>query len=157
MSRLSPSIILVWSPDGVSLPVNDATQDGVSFPLNLDGYVTSSTFTSVPVYLGNVDAYSLAFTCPSTGSPVGTVGLQACNDRPRLADQPDSKLANWIPLYFLPQGGSTPVSTQSVSGATQVLFEELVCSYRWVRLVYTATSGSITATAKIQIKGAMGS
>lgn len=111
---------------------------------SIDGYVSSTTFTSEPVFVGRIKMLSATLSCPSTGTPVGTVKLQGCNDRELNSEVPDSSLSNWFDITDL---------SASVSSATVAALEDPDVCYRWVRLVYTRTSGSITATARIQVKG----
>jgi hypothetical protein len=134
-----------------------AGADGISMQapaVLLDGSAAQATsWTSSPIYVGNAQLYSLVLTCPSTGSPVGTVKLQACDDRARVASQmPDPRLTNFYDLVFYDASGNQ-VTSQAVSGASTIAFEETACAYRWVRVVYTATSGSITPTVSLQVKG----
>lgn len=156
-TKLNKQLTLVYSADGVSAVINDSfnsPRPGVGL-LSLDGYAAgTSSFYSEPISLGNANFYSVAFTCLSTGTPVGTVGIEVCDDTSRLNDgRPDANLVNWLPIFFTPASGGSAVSTQAVSGATKILFEELVCTYSWLRLVYTASSGSITVSAKAHLKG----
>ena len=76
----------------------------------------------------------------STGTAVGTVKLQASNDEPMTGLPP----ANFVDI----SGASV-----SVTAAGQFLIPKLDICYKYVRAVYTATSGTGTITAKIHMIG----
>lgn len=131
--------------DGISYQVPAVLLDGSS--------AQGASWTSSPIYVGNAQLYSVVLTCPATGTPVGTVKLQACDDRARNVSQvPDPRLVNFYDLIFYDSAGNQ-VTTQAVSGASTIAFEETACAYRWVRVVYAATSGAITPTVSLQVKG----
>lgn len=123
----------------------------------LDGYTVSASFDSIPFFVGRDLGYTVVISCPSTGTPNATCKLQGCIDpaRGEKGDLPDAGLANavWWDLDLLdPQTNTTSV-TRTISGATTAVFMEDSCMYRWIRLVWTNTSGSAVVTARIQFKG----
>lgn len=147
MSNQQKPVKLLYSPDG-------STISG----LKLDGYVQSANFYSQPQMMKSVDNWSLIFTCPATGSPNGTLQIQASNDEGAKENssgaQSDPSISNWVNLYFWNDATSTFVNSLAVSGASSVLIEENNCTYRWMRIFWTNTSGSITPTAvHLQFKG----
>lgn len=68
----------------------------------------------------------------TSGGAVGTGKLQACDD-PTIA-------SNWVDI---------PSATVSVTGAGSFLIPKIDMAYRWVRLVYTNTSGSGNVTGEL--------
>lgn len=122
-----------------------ADTDGVSpNGTHLDGYSSAASFTSAALFVGASRALLLSIL--AIGTAVGTVKLQACNDASNTTsgpERPSSALANWYDLTF----------TGAVSGDTLVNFSDPDCTYRWVRVVYTRTSGTSTFTVRAQQKG----
>lgn len=110
----------------------------------IDGYISATDITSNPIFLAHVYGYSPSVSWPDDGSPVGTFKLQGCNDiELHAVGQPDANLVDWFDIASSSQASSlgSPLAW-NVNGAM----------YRWIRLVYTASSGSITLKARIQIK-----
>ena len=127
--------------------------DGYAVGVNpLDGYAALDTFNSAPIPVGPWKGYSILVKCPSTGSPAGTVKLQGCNDAERVSGVPDALLVNWFDI----DAGAPRIVSQSISNATTVHLTDPECMYRWVRIKYTRTSGTITITSKIQRKTTRG-
>lgn len=83
-----------------------------------------------------------------TGSPIGTLDLQASNDfgtiKPAGPDQGNPGIVNWTDVT----GSST-----AVSGAGTVLWNFEGAYYKWLRVNYTAASGTGTMTIRINTKG----
>ena len=75
-----------------------------------------------------------------SGSPVGALKIQVSNDDPL-----DSPTQDWVDLAD---------SEIAISSAGTYVFNVEIAYYGWIRLVWTATSGSGTLTAKIVMKGA---
>lgn len=127
-----------------NIPVRiDGYQNSVDPAYYIDGYVAAGSFTTEAIKVGRKTGYSLTFSCLSTGTPVGTIKLQLCNDIERVLDTSDSLLTNWVDI----DGATSPIS-----GASVICFEDREPAYRWMRLVYTRTSGSITATIRLHSK-----
>lgn len=80
---------------------------------------------------------SVQFGWSSGTSPVGVVSVQGSNDT-------DPATATWHTIAGL----SLAVSGNSGSH----LLEDPNCGYRWVRVIYTRTSGTATATIKLIAK-----
>lgn len=123
--------------------------DGYAIGVNpLDGYVVATSFNSSAIPVHRDTGFSVALSCPSTGSPNGTVKLQACNDVERRENVPDANLTNW---FDVASGGNRVVSA-SVTGPGVYHLTDPECMYRWLRVVYTRSSGSITATVRVHLK-----
>lgn len=134
-----------------------------------DGVQTSSTlldgtnaqaasFNSAGFFVGRAMFFKVVVVAPSTGSPVGTLKVQGTIDVSRQAgggsDLPDSGLVNWYDLSFVDPSTGAISTTQAVtsSGGTFV-FQENACGDRYIRVVWTKTSGSITPLVRVQYKG----
>lgn len=127
-----------------NIPVKlDGYQQSNDSQYFISGYVAAGDITSAPIKIARKDGFCLQFTCPATGSPVGVVKLQLCNDSERVLDVADSNLVNWLDI----QNGSS-----AVNGASNIAIEDRCPEYRWLRVVYTRTSGSITATINLHTK-----
>lgn len=80
-----------------------------------------------------------------TGSPVGSLKLQISSDNVAPCDyhvsaDPACNVVNWVDYTG---------STQAVSSSGNFMWNLTFVGYRWLRVVYTATSGSgsLSATA----------
>jgi len=148
-SRLSHPILKL-SLDGLT----PSTTPPTYFDGSPTGVVNQAgSFFSVPIWVDSVDTYRFVFTWPATGTPVGSVKLQACIDEATSSIMtPTVELVNWTDLSFSVNGGSFAVG-QAVSGASSVVLDENRCNYGWVRMFYAATSGLITPTVKMRMKG----
>lgn len=98
---------------------------------------------SVPAALKNIFMYTMAANI--TGTPTGTIKLQASND-PETNDTmplgtPRPEPTNWADIT-----GSTFV----VTTASTIMWNVRYIGYNYVRVVYTDTSGG-TSTATMQI------
>jgi hypothetical protein len=113
----------------------------------ITGTSMASSFATDAVNLISIYAYSIQVVWGGGSSPVGTFKLQGSNDAG------DSGTGQGVtpPVNFT----DITSSPQSISGAPgSILFDVTECSYRWVRLVYTATSGSATISdAMMNVKG----
>lgn len=91
--------------------------------------------------------YVYAIQAVWTGSPVGTLKIQVSNDivPDGVGGDQASNVVNWTDYTN---------SSQSISGAGNFVWNVLEAGYRWVRLVYTKTSGSGTINAVFSGKGA---
>lgn len=104
--------------------------------------------TSNGIYLANIFSYAIQAIWTGGGTPVGTFKLQGSNDNGESgtttlgATQP----TNWTDIT---------TSSQAITGNSgSVLYDAASCGYRWVRLVYTRTSGTATLSANMNTKGA---
>ena len=148
MSHASNSIILQ-----VATSTSDPSRQNPA--VLLDGStVLNATSNSVPVFVGRIQTFCVVASCPSSGTPVGTVKIQGCVDASAHGeDVPDVNLVNWFDMAFIDPTTGLWVTSQAISSATTCVFESTDCSVRYIRLVYTKTSGSCTLSAKAQIKG----
>ena len=103
----------------------------------------TTTINSLGIDLNQVVLYSIQAVF--TGSPVGTLKLQISNDivNPIATGTQAVEVVNWTDYT----GSSTPVTTSG-----NFVWNCLDVGYRWVRLVYTPTSGSGTLNATISGK-----
>lgn len=81
-----------------------------------------------------------------TGSPVGTLSIQVSNDNVAVAAgaNPAANVVNWSDYTG---------SSSAVSGAGNLTYNLTFAGYRWVRLVYTRSSGTGTLNATFTGKG----
>lgn len=127
-----------------------------------NGNMASASVTSIGIDMNQqvVASISAAFT----GSPVGTFKLQISNDIVPVAGgslntngggnygaagipvgtDPAANVVNWSDYTG---------SSQSISAAGNFTWNLLDMGYRWIRLVYTKTSGTGTVNAYITSKG----
>lgn len=108
--------------------------------------VDVSTSVNGPAYWLKL-VYGFAIQAEFSGAPVGTVSLQgSCDAGDNTPEDPEtgSGVVNWTTIKDSPQ---------SVSGAGPVLWNYNGVFYKWVRLVYTATSGTGTVTVTMNTKG----
>ena len=112
----------------------------------LSGGSMATSINSGPLLLAYAFGYSIQFEY--TGSPVGTVTLQGSNDPVPNAKFPQSDFnpTNWTTI----QG--TTITVPTTDGLTGKLNDSGVY-YNWVRLVYTATSGTGSLTVVGNTKG----
>lgn len=100
--------------------------------------------TSLPGLLAHAWGYSIQAIF--TGSPVGAIKLQGSSD-----PVPDANFAaanypvvNWTDIAN---------SSTSVTGSGTVAYDVVKSAYNWVRVVYTASSGTGTITVQYVTKG----
>lgn len=101
---------------------NFVVDSAVSLGASADG-------TAIPVDK-NIEGFCIAAVISSSSSPVGTLKLQACIDT-------GSTPTNWADI--------SDSSTSAIADGT-ILWNIDAHSYKWVRTVYTRTSGSATMT-----------
>lgn len=115
--------------------------------LTLSGTNMNTNITSDPIWLGHVVNYSIQLVF--TGTPNGSFKLQCSNDegRPEAAseDDRDFKITNWTDITD---------SAQAVTAAGDHTYDVQNAGYRWVRVVWTFSSGSGTlSSARFNTKG----
>lgn len=88
--------------------------------------------------------YGVALQAIFTGSPIGTIVLQGSCDSANNDPNNGAAVVNWTAIT----GSST-----AISGAGTVLWNNNGVFYKWIRAVYTATSGTGTLTLNINTKG----
>jgi hypothetical protein len=103
--------------------------------------------TSDPIYLGHIANYSIQLVF--TGTPGGNFKLQCSNDmgNPSASKESDRdfQIENWTDVAD---------SAQTISAAGNHTWDVQNAGYRWVRVVWTQTSGSGTLTsARFNVKG----
>lgn len=109
-----------------------------------------ATFASNGVDTGQIVLLSIQAVW--TGSPVGSFKLQISNDdvpvavepNKPYAQNPSSNVVNWTDYTG---------STTAVSGAGDFMWNILESGYRWIRVVYTRTSGTGTCNITCRVKG----
>lgn len=105
----------------------------------------ASDVTSEAVTLESMFGY--AIQCVLTGAPVGALKLQASCDigtNAASASAAGTGITNWNDLTG---------TTTAISAAGTFLFNQDAQYYKWVRVVYTATSGTGAISARINSKG----
>jgi hypothetical protein len=111
------------------------------------GAALAAPQVSEPIWLGHIANYSIQIFF--SGTPGGNFKLQMSNDEgnvnaPREDDR-DFKIVNWTDIAD---------SAFTVSAAGDVAWNYRDCGYRWVRVVWTPTSGSGTITSiRFNVKG----
>jgi hypothetical protein len=102
--------------------------------------------SSAALCLGNMAGFSIQAIV--TGTLAGTLILQASNDVGTTINgitADPASLTNWTPITG---------SSQSISGAGTVMYNtDEYAFYRWVRAVYTNSSGTGTLTINANAKG----
>lgn len=91
--------------------------------------------------------YGVSIQVVITGNPIGTLSLQGSNDygtrNPNLPDIGQG-VVNWTDIDR---------SAIAVTGSGTAAWNFQGSFYKWVRMIYTATSGSGTLTARANSKG----
>ena len=106
----------------------------------------TTVVTSTGIDLISGYAYSIQAYWTGGSAPVGTFKLQASNDPGDTGSgQGVSQPTHWTDVTS---------SSQAITGTPgSILYDVTECAYRWVRLVYTNTSGTATLNATINVKG----
>ena len=126
---------------------------------------------SVPILVQNTDRLAVQVSCPSTGTPSGTIVIQGSNDvglyeaqatpftggPVETGGQPisDPQLINWATIAFWNESTGAFVESLAVAGAQSsmiTLGSSQQCAPRWVRVAWTNTSGSALLTIRVQQK-----
>jgi hypothetical protein len=104
----------------------------------------SATTSTDGIYLPYYGGVAIVATW--AGSGTGTFTLQGCNDKERNTGAYDTvNLVNW----FTVPNTSTAITS---SANSPVAIQVYPYVYRWVRLTYTVTGGTIVLSATCQIK-----
>lgn len=98
----------------------------------------STSFLSKAILLDQI--YGFSFQAVFTGSPVGSFKLQASNDDVKN----ESDVTNWTDVAD---------SSAAVSAAGDLTYNYEGCFFKWVRIVYTAGSGSGSCNVVYASKG----
>lgn len=104
-----------------------------------------ATVNSSVADLRDIDNASVQFIWYSGSTPVGAVNIQGSNQVVSSA----TSVASWTDLSTSIYAGSAAVSGNTGS----VLFNLANTGYRWIRAVYTRTSGSGTIDINFNGKG----
>lgn len=129
--------------------------------VKLDGTEAAiiANFNTVPVRTSKVDGYSVQFSTPGGSTLVGVLTVQGSNDRSQMEDTnvADVTVSDWTTLAVIDLTSTTPatrVTSKAVaSGAQNILLGDFPCLYRWMRVVFTFTSGSGQPKVTWQQKG----
>ena len=105
------------------------------------GDLSQATVASTAVILDQVFMYAIQAVI--TGSPVGSIKLQVSNDFDP-ANPTTTQPTNWTDVTS---------SVTAISAATSVVWEDGDSTYRWVRVLYTKTSGTGACTIRINTRG----
>lgn len=147
MSQLNFLKALVISSDGINPIAAPNLYDGTNT-------IAANRF-SVPMLVEKHDRLGIQLSAPATGTPNGSVAFQGSNDDSQMRDPngyPDVNLVNWSTVSFFDELTFANVVTKAFAGAQSYMFTIPTCSYRWLRMVWTNTSGSALLTAHVQVK-----
>lgn len=147
MSTLELNKPLVISSDGINPIAAPNLFDGTNA-------IAANRF-SVPFLTKYHDTLGLQVSAPATGTPNGSIALQASNDISQLEGSngyPDANTVNWSALSFWDDATASWIQSKAFAGANSFLFTLQVHSARWLRMVWTNTSGSALLTARLQVK-----
>ena len=139
---------LVISSDGINPITAPNLYDGTNS-------IAANRF-SVPILLKFADRLGIQVSAPSTGAPNGSVAFQGSNDPSQLEDPnayADANVVNWSTVSFFDELTFANVVTKAFAGAQTFMFTIPGCSYRWLRMVWTNTSGSALLTVRVEHKG----
>lgn len=106
-----------------------------------------ASFNSAPVRLENMTLFSAQIVVTGSAALNGTFTLEGSNDfgaDPTGAGADVTGLSNWTTI------GST---SQAVTADGSVLYNIVDPAFRWIRVVWTRTGGTATATARFNAKG----
>lgn len=105
----------------------------------------SITQNTQAVYIANIAGFS--YQAVLTGAPVGTLKLQMSNDAGTItsaAAHTGTGVTNWTDITG---------SSFAVAAAGNWGWDYTLPAFRWVRLVYTPTSGTGTISVTVSAKG----
>lgn len=118
-----------------------------SDPLTFDNATLTANRATVASYVGQTVNYSIQLVL--AGTPSGSFKLQASCDagRPEAATEADRAVgvSNWTDIAD---------SSTTVTAAGDIMWDVANSGYLWVRVVYTFTASTGTATGRISTKGA---
>ncbi len=150
-SRFSEAFVMrLAGADGISDAATVTPLDGTEA-------AQVASFKTVPVFVKDLDAYSIQFSTPAGSTLVGTLTLQVSNDRSsqeQTGKADPGTVTNFVPISFWDWGAGAQAPNKAVAtAANQILIGDRVCGYRWVQLVFTFTSGSGSPKVAMQQKG----
>lgn len=147
MGTRTPGFLLTISTDGLTPTATPPTLfDGTNA-------IGANRF-GVPFLVERCGTMSLQVSCPVTGAPNGSFALQGSNDVSLQESryQPDTNLVNWSALSFFDEAAGATVQSKAVAGAQSFLISIPIVSPRWMRFVWTNTSGTANLTVRAQEK-----
>lgn len=101
-----------------------------------------ASFASEAVFVGHIYGWAVQGSWTGGGAPTGDFFLQVSCDEGR-SESDSTGVTNW-----------TTTDTVNVAANSGSFFLNKDAQYaRWVRLIYTRTGGSATASARINLKG----
>lgn len=106
----------------------------------LNGTSMASTITSNPTNIIGLE--SVGYSVAWTGTPTGTFSVQISNDYAQTSTGSVYNAGTWTTLTL----SGTPAASGSASNGYLDVYG---CSAAWMRLVYTASSGSGNLTAVV--------
>lgn len=137
-------------------PVVVANADGITpSALSFDGTnAIAASSKGVPLLCQSIDRLAYQVSCPATGAPNGAFSLQGSNDISAQEGnvKADVNLLNWAALSFFDEATGAQVQTKAIAGAQTFLFTVQQLGCRWVRVVWTNTSGTANLTIRPQAK-----
>lgn len=124
---------------------------------------------AVPILVQNTDRLSIHVSCPSTGSPNGTLSLLGSNDvglyealgtpfsggPAETGGTPisDPQIVNWATLGYWNEATAVYAPAGfAVAGATSAILTLQQCAARWIFVAWVNTSGSAKLTIRVQQK-----
>lgn len=125
------------------LPYLAGSRTSTSTGTQIVAYISSISFNTDPMPIHGVYGYSLQISWPATGSPVGVFKIQHSDDPEMFEMQIDPSITTWTDV--------TNATVSVTAGGGNGIIEVFSAS-RWVRLVYTAGSGTGTFTVRGHIK-----
>ena len=117
----------------------------------LDGYSVTGGFISNPVSLKHVYGYSVSVSW--SGNPSGTFQLEGCNDIESPTDYAPfyPSLFNWVLIANSAQLASAGAAIAPATNPC-LIWNIPDAMYRFVRLHYVYTSGTMQVSARLQMK-----
>lgn len=104
----------------------------------ISGQAITATFNSNPIDIEEYSGISITSVVSSSAAISGSLKLQASNDFVN-----SNSIVNWVDV---------PSSSNAVSGNSAFLWNISQAYYRWLRIVYTHTSGSAVLDANYNLK-----
>lgn len=92
--------------------------------------------------------FGVSFQVIIAGTPIGTMKLQGSNDfgtNVLNGNNPTLGVTNWTDITG---------SSQSITGAGTGVYNAVNDLFRWIKVVYTAVSGSGSISVRVNAKGA---
>lgn len=148
MGTRTPGFPLTISTDGLNPTATPATFfDGTNA-------IGANRF-GVPFHVERCGSLAFQVSCPATGTPNGSFAIQGSNDvsLQESNGKPDTNLLNWSTLSFVDEATGATVQSKAVAGAQSFIASIQNITPRWVRFVWTNTSGSALLSVRAQEKG----